>query len=167
MTFVSGPGPVFIDEYQHVPMILDAIKAELNRDGSPGRFVISGSTRHDALSNAAQALACRLHLMSILPLSQGEIEETTDTGYAAVRRSWIDRRRPTVINDEGAVPRASHRRRLPPALQRATPTVRSRWFDDYLALCLERDVADLARIQQKAANVGGRARVRDPADGVA
>ncbi|MFO7779662.1 MAG: AAA family ATPase, partial [Nitriliruptoraceae bacterium] len=24
VTFVSGPGPVFIDEYQHVPMILDA-----------------------------------------------------------------------------------------------------------------------------------------------
>lgn len=38
ITFVSGPGPVFIDEYQHVPMILDAIKAELNRDGFPGRL---------------------------------------------------------------------------------------------------------------------------------
>ena len=62
ITFVSGPGPVFIDEYQHVPMILDAIKAELNRDGSPGRFVISGSTRHDALPHAAQALSLRLNL---------------------------------------------------------------------------------------------------------
>jgi hypothetical protein len=31
-TFVSGPSPVSIDEYQHVPVILDAIKAELNRD---------------------------------------------------------------------------------------------------------------------------------------
>jgi predicted AAA+ superfamily ATPase len=26
---VSGPGPVLIDEFQHVPEILDAIKAEL------------------------------------------------------------------------------------------------------------------------------------------
>ena len=35
--FVSGSGPVCIDEYQHVPLVLDAMKAELNRDGRPGR----------------------------------------------------------------------------------------------------------------------------------
>lgn len=34
--FVSGPSPVLIDEYQHVPDLLDAIKAELNRDLRPG-----------------------------------------------------------------------------------------------------------------------------------
>ncbi|MGH3193860.1 MAG: AAA family ATPase [Streptosporangiaceae bacterium] len=34
---VSGPGPVLIDEFQHVPEILDAIKAELNKDTRPGR----------------------------------------------------------------------------------------------------------------------------------
>ena len=28
--------PVLIDEYQHVPEVLDAIKAELNRDLRPG-----------------------------------------------------------------------------------------------------------------------------------
>ncbi len=43
---VSGPGPVLIDEFQHVPEILDAIKAELNRDTRPGRFVLTGSTRY-------------------------------------------------------------------------------------------------------------------------
>jgi len=32
-----GDGPVFIDEYQRVPEVLDAIKAELNRDLVPGR----------------------------------------------------------------------------------------------------------------------------------
>jgi predicted AAA+ superfamily ATPase len=37
--FVTGSGPVLIDEYQHVPELLDAIKAELNRDLSPGRYL--------------------------------------------------------------------------------------------------------------------------------
>ena len=55
-TFVAGPGPVCIDEYQHVPLVLDAIKAELNRDGRPGRFVLTGSARHESLPAAAQAL---------------------------------------------------------------------------------------------------------------
>jgi hypothetical protein len=30
--FAAAEPPVFFDEYQHVPSILDAIKAELNRD---------------------------------------------------------------------------------------------------------------------------------------
>src|SRR5450759_3429839 len=44
--FVRGKAPVLIDEFQHVPELLDAIKAELNRDGAPGRFVLTGSTRY-------------------------------------------------------------------------------------------------------------------------
>jgi uncharacterized protein len=150
--FVSGPGPVFIDEYQHVPLVLDAIKAELNRDGSAGRFVISGSTRHDALPQAAQALTGRLHLMDILPLSQAEVdqvdvnllEQLFDEPDAAIdarpsstsREEYIER-----VVDGG----------FPPALIRTTATARSRWFDDYLALCLERDVTELARIHHAAA----------------
>ncbi len=152
VTFASGPGPVFIDEYQHVPMILDAIKAELNRDGSPGRFVISGSTRHDALPRAAQALTGRLHLMDILPLAQGEIDGTPDTLVArlfAAPDSTVDAR-PSTTTREQYIARVTDGG-FPPALRRASPGARSRWFDDYLALCLERDVAELARIQQRAA----------------
>jgi uncharacterized protein len=152
VTFVSGPGPVFIDEYQHVPMILDAIKAELNRDGSPGRFVISGSTRHDALPRAAQALTGRLHLMDILPLAQGEIDGTPDTLVArlfAAPASTVDAR-PSTTTREQYIARVTDGG-FPPALRRASLGARSRWFDDYLALCLERDVAELGRIQQKAA----------------
>jgi len=152
VTFVSGPGPVFIDEYQHVPMILDAIKAELNRDGSPGRFVISGSTRHDALPRAAQALTGRLHLMDILPLAQGEIDGTPDTLVARLfdaPASTVDAL-PSTTTREQYIARVTDGG-FPPALRRASPGARSRWFDDYLALCLERDLTELARIQQKAA----------------
>jgi hypothetical protein len=34
----------------------DAIKAELNRDTRPGRFVLTGSTRYTVLPQAAQSL---------------------------------------------------------------------------------------------------------------
>ncbi|MGH9222716.1 MAG: AAA family ATPase [Acidimicrobiales bacterium] len=68
-TFVAGPSPVCIDEYQHVPLVLDAIKAELNRDGRPGRFILTGSARHEALPTAAQALTGRLHRLPVYPLS--------------------------------------------------------------------------------------------------
>jgi predicted AAA+ superfamily ATPase len=151
-TFVSGPAPVCIDEYQHAPLVLDAIKAELNKDTRPGRFVITGSTRHDALPRAAQALTGRLHLMTIHPLSQGEIAETHE--------DLIDRLFSDTELVVGATASTTSREDyisrvvaggFPPALQRGTEVARARWFDDYITLCLERDVAELARIQQKAA----------------
>ena len=69
----SGPAPVLIDEYQKVPELLDAIKAELGRGLTPGRFVLAGSTRYETLPRAAQSLTGRAHVMTIYPLSQGEI----------------------------------------------------------------------------------------------
>ena len=72
--FARGVSPVCIDEYQHAPVILDAIKAELNKEQRPGRFIITGSTRHEALPLAAQALTGRLHMLTVRPLSQGEID---------------------------------------------------------------------------------------------
>jgi len=71
--FVSGPGPVLIDEFQHVPELLDAIKAELNLDTRPGRFILTGSTRYTVLPQAAQSLTGRAHVINVLPLSQGEL----------------------------------------------------------------------------------------------
>jgi len=73
LTFVSGPAPVCVDEFQHVPEILDAIKAELNRRSGPGRFVLTGSTRYETLPRAAQSLTGRATVVPVWPLSQGEI----------------------------------------------------------------------------------------------
>jgi uncharacterized protein len=151
-TFVAGPPPVCIDEYQHVPVVLDAIKAELNRDGSPGRFAITGSTRHDALPQAAQALTGRLHLMAVHPFSQGEIdgveENFVETLFAHPAA--------TVAPEPSSTSKAEYVARVvsggfPSALRRPSEAARARWFDDYIGLCLERDVSELARIQQKAA----------------
>lgn len=151
-TFVAGRPPVCIDEYQHVPVVLDAIKAELNRDGSPGRYAITGSTRHDALPRAAQALTGRLHLMAVYPFSQGEI--------AGVEENFVEAffadPAATVTAEPSPTSKAEYVARVvgggfPSALRRSSESARARWFDDYVGLCLERDVSELARIQQKAA----------------
>jgi hypothetical protein len=65
-----------IDEFQHIPELLDAIKAELNRDGLPGRYLLTGSARYATLPKAAQALADRMQRMDVFPLSQGELTGT-------------------------------------------------------------------------------------------
>ena len=77
--FVESDQPVLIDEYQHVPELLDAIKAQLNRDLRPGRYVLAGSTRYATLPEAAQALTGRVDIIPVLPLSQGEIDDIRET----------------------------------------------------------------------------------------
>lgn len=77
--FVESDAPVLIDEYQHVPELLDAIKAQLNRDLRPRRYLLAGSTRYATLPQAGQALTGRVDVIQVLPLSQGEIDNKRET----------------------------------------------------------------------------------------
>lgn len=148
--FVRGPAPVLVDEFQHVPEILDAIKAELNIDGRPGRFVITGSTRYSTLPETAQALTGRIHRVDVRPLCQGEVAEK--------REDFAE----TLLEDPAGLTSATssttkrddYIRRVvtggfPLALRRAKPSDRARWFDDYVELVLERDVLEISRVRQR------------------
>ena len=56
--------PVCVDEFQHVPQLLDAIKAELNKDLRAGRFILTGSTRYGSLPAMGQSLTGRAHVVT-------------------------------------------------------------------------------------------------------
>lgn len=142
--FAAGDRPVLIDEYQKAPMILDAIKAELNQRSEPGQFVLTGSTRHDALPTAAQALTGRLHRMTVHPLAQAELASAGTNLVATMFDAPDDLRSSGSPN----VSRDAYIARIvqggfPLALARATRASRDRWFDDYLRLSLERDAREV------------------------
>lgn len=148
--FVRGDAPVLIDEFQHAPELLDAIKAELNRDGAPGRFVLTGSTRYATLPAAAQALTGRAHRVSVLPLSQGEVAEVREDFAELIMSdpvSLVGPQLPTIGRDEYISRVVTGG--FPPVLRRARPADRARWFDDYVNLVIERDVLELARVRQR------------------
>jgi predicted AAA+ superfamily ATPase len=148
--FASADPPVFIDEYQHAPVILDAIKAELSHDLRPGRFVLTGSTRYSSLPTAAQSLTGRLHVVTLWPLSQGEIEGTEER---FAERLLSD---PATLVTPGTsmTSRQEYVERIlrggfPLAVARPPVAGRNRWFDDYLELVIQRDVAELSSIRQR------------------
>jgi predicted AAA+ superfamily ATPase len=141
---------VLIDEFQHVPELLDAIKAELNRDGSPGRYVLTGSTRYATLPAAAQTLTGRAHRVDVLPLSQGEIAGVREDFVEVLLSdpsSLVDRTTSATAREEyvGRVVAGG----FPMALRRARAADRARWFDDYIELIIERDVLELTRVHQR------------------
>ncbi len=148
--FVESGEPVLIDEYQHVPELLDAIKAQLNRDLRPGRYVLAGSTRYAAIPVAAQALTGRVDIIPVLPLTQGEIDGTPETFIARLLDGGAENPHGQVIpatRDEYA--RRSTSGGMPVALRRPPGRSRSRWFANYVDLVVDKDVMDISRIRQR------------------
>ncbi|MDT0200773.1 ATP-binding protein [Nocardioides sp. AE5] len=143
--------PLCLDEYQHAPDLLDALKARLNREGSrPGTAVLTGSTRQDALPRTAQALTGRLHSMKIWPLSQGEMAGVVENLLPAFRE---DPEATVLAHPSSSTTRSDYISRVcaggfPLAVSR-TPAARNRWFDDYVTQSVERDALELVRIRQR------------------
>ena len=47
-----GPFPLLLDEWQHTPEVLGAVKRAVDADGRPGRFIITGSARNDLIAGS-------------------------------------------------------------------------------------------------------------------
>lgn len=152
--YIQGEAPVLIDEYQRVPELLDAIKAELNVDLAPGRFVITGSTSYTTIPRAAQSLTGRADIMPVWPLSQGELDGHRET---FVERLIAD---PQMVGLQDICPAVSTRMDyvdrvllggMPLAARLGSEAERRRWYSGYLNLVIERDVLDISRIRQRDA----------------
>jgi predicted AAA+ superfamily ATPase len=149
--FISGQHePVCIDEFQHAPDLLYAIKAELNKDLRFGRFLLTGSTRYTTLPRAAEALTGRAHIMTIWPLSAGELRGT--------RESFIDTlmQRPDDLRstDTSETSRDEYidavlAGGMPLALAAPSEQARARYYDDLVDLIVLRDVLDIRRVRQR------------------
>ena len=146
-TFVSGlRGRVIIDEVQRAPGLFRAIKAEVDRERTPGRFLLTGSADVLMLPRLSESLAGRMDVHTLWPLSQGEIEGRRDGFVDAVfSADW-----PSTIErgiDRRELLRRVVRGGFPEPLQRAAASRRAAWFSSYLATLLSRDVRELANIE--------------------
>lgn len=147
--FAGGPAPVLVDEFQKVPEFLDAVKAELNKNLRPGRFVLTGSTRYTALPRVAQSLTGRVHVVDVWPLSQGELAGTRETFC----ENLLDHPAVLVGRTQARESREGYEQRVlaggfPLALRRPAAS-RTRWFRDYLSLVISRDVLEIRQVRQR------------------
>jgi len=145
--FIAGlDGNIVIDEVQRAPELFLAIKAEVDRNRKPGRFLLTGSANVMLLPKLSESLAGRMEILTLWPLSQGEIE--------GVREGFID----AVFGDKlpsfskTTEDRTQTIKRLllggyPEVIGRATLSRRKAWFGSYITTILQRDVRDLAHIE--------------------
>lgn len=149
--YTSADRLVLIDEYQRVPELLDAIKAELNRALRPGRFVVTGSTNYSTIPRASQSLTGRAEVLTVWPFTQGEVDSRHETFTETLLAD------PTRLRGASSqTSRADYVQRvlaggMPVALRQPSEPARRRWFQAYLDLVVQRDVLDIRNIRQREA----------------
>lgn len=68
------PARAILDEVQRVPELFTTLKAAIDRDRAPGRFILTGSANVLLLPRLSDSLAGRMDVLRLHPLAQAEIE---------------------------------------------------------------------------------------------
>ncbi len=147
--FVAGlDGPVILDEVQRAPELFLDIKAAVDRDRTPGRFLLTGSANVLLLPTLADSLAGRMEILSLWPLSCAEV--AGDPTFN--RADWLfDGALPAhaaLPCDRDVLIRTMLQGGFPEAVARASAPRRAAWFDGYMQTLLQRDVRELANLEQ-------------------
>jgi predicted AAA+ superfamily ATPase len=119
------PAPLILDEAQRVPGLLSYIQTMVDVSGRMGQYVLSGSQQFSLLAGVTQSLAGRASLIELHPLRLKELSDGGDMPTSLDRYLL-----------QGGYP-AVHARGLDA----------QRYYADYVASYVERDVRSLSAVQ--------------------
>jgi uncharacterized protein len=135
--------PVLLDEWQHVPGVLGAVKRAVDQDSRPGRFLVTGSVVAE-LENQVWPGTGRLVRVSMYPMNAREL---LGVGVAT---PLIDK---LIARDELRVPDATPdlpgyvelalRSGFPEPALRLPDAARERWLESYVVNLLTHDLHQL------------------------
>lgn len=168
-------GVLVVDEVQREPELLLAIKASIDRDRRPGRFLLTGSADLLTVKGRTDSLAGRAATLHLRGLSQGELAGRPEDFVSSLLASTAPHRFTTEwtrADYAAAIAQGGY-----PDARGLRPRLRHAWLDSYLDRVLERDATLLPSGGQPrrlhsvlsllAANQGGelvKARIADGAD---
>jgi len=136
---------VIIDEVQRVPELFISIKAAVDEDRRPGRFLLTGSSNVLLVPKLSDSLAGRMAILRLHPFAQCERTGvpvdflnrlfTADFPMQRVERLRSDLAFRVVGGG------------FPPALERPEGRLRSTWYRDYVNTLVQRDIREIAHIK--------------------
>lgn len=145
--FVAGlEGPIVLDEVQRAPGLFVAIKPAVDQNRQPGRFLLTGSADVLLLPRLSESLVGRMEVLTLWPLSLGEIEGRREAFLDAVFAPQLPP--PGPPSREGVdLAEVIVRGGFPELVAREVKSRRDAWFGAYVTTVLQRDVRDLAQIE--------------------
>lgn len=145
--FLAGLGEsTVIDEIQRAPELFVAIKANVDRNRKPGRYLLTGSANVLLLPRLSESLAGRMEIFTLWPLSQGEFTGISERFIDLLfSEKLTDCARITAATEISLIERVI-RGGYPEAAARGSESRRRSWFGSYITTILQRDVRDIAHI---------------------
>lgn len=144
---LDGPGPVLIDEWQHVPPVWDAVRRAVDRGAVPGRFLLAGSaapTEVPTHSGAGRIVRVRMRPLAL-----------SERGLAAPTvslRGLLAGDRPPIAG-KTSVGLAAYAREIVasgfPGLRELTGRPLRTQLDGYLARVVDRDFEEQGRLVRR------------------
>lgn len=143
------PRPAILDEVQLVPELFRAIKFEVDRDRRPGSFVLTGSANIMALPSLSESLAGRMELLTLWPLSQGELSNMREGFMDALFDAAPPVLGPSRLSQQELISRVLEGG-FPEVVQRSNAARTRAWFRSYTTTVLQRHVQDISNIDALA-----------------
>jgi len=139
------PEKIVLDEVQRVPTLFTSLKASVDKQREPGRFILTGSANVLLVPTLADSLAGRMEVLRLHPLAQSELAgQEPDFLSRLFGKGFKVGSRGARLGKELAERIAAGG--FPAALARSTATRRAVWYRDYADTLVQRDVRDLGRI---------------------
>jgi uncharacterized protein len=142
---------LIIDEVQHAPNLLLAVKRRVDENRAAGRFILTGSSNLLLQQNVSESLAGRAGYVTLGPLTRREQLGFGSTGIWSQFVAEEPGRWPELLQDQ-VVPAESwqdlaRRGGYPePSYLLETDAARSLWYGGYTATFLERDLRQLSAV---------------------
>ena len=145
----SLPRVVTLDEIQRAPGLLPAIKRRVDEDRRPGQLILTGSANILLLPRVSESLAGRMEIIRLHPLTESEKERRSGgflqallDGKLAAKVSKVRGKHAGASTLVDRVVAGGYPEPLGRTRARA-----ARWYAQYIAAILERDVRDIATIR--------------------
>ncbi|MDE2983303.1 MAG: ATP-binding protein [Gemmatimonadota bacterium] len=142
------PDRIILDEVQKVPTLFPALKMEIDRRRTPGRFLLTGSTHVLLVPRLSESLAGRLQILRLHPLAQCELEQRKPCFLDALFKGDFGIERTDRLGAQ--LPHRIVAGGYPAALARPPGRRRANWHIDHVEALIRRDVRDLTHVRHLA-----------------
>ena len=144
MFMMLNKPPLFLDEIQYVPSLFRYIKLSCDKSDDKGLFYLAGSQPFKLMDMVSDSLAGRIAIIEMTPLSLREIMNDECKSPFLPTLDYIQERNNTVKKPD-SIWEIIHRGGYP-ALQDSKMDW-NMYFSSYIKTYLERDVRELAAVQ--------------------
>ena len=138
--FLNNPSPLFIDEVQKEPAILEEIKRIVDESNDRGMFILSGSQKLTLMKGVSESLAGRVSVCELNGLSLREIHHVSFNKHFIPTDEYIKAREKQLVSYD-QIWEIIHKGSYPELYD--IPRDWQDFYASYLATYIERDIHEL------------------------